>query len=121
MEWGFHYAGPRKAAVNPKCITCLAGIQKECPTHGVNAMESCSHCRAARGGPCHGHWGLEAALNHYSPEGPESKADYEFAKGIVLAEPPNADKPNIVVTMRGDGSMAGTGHRELSIRMDARY
>jgi len=119
MEWGFHYAGPREKTINPKCLTCLAGLQKECPTHATNFTESCAHCKVAKGGPCQAHWGLEAALGAYSPDDAESKVDYEFAKVLVLAEAPSA-RPNIVVTMRGDGSVAKDGHRELSIRIDAR-
>ena len=119
MEWGFHYAGPREKTINPKCLTCLAGLQKECPTHATNFTDSCAHCKVAKGGPCQGHWGLSAALDAYSPEDGPSKSDYEFAKNLVLAEP--ASKlPNIVVTMRGDGTVAENGHRELYVRIDAR-
>jgi len=119
MEWGFHYAGPREKTINPKCLTCLAGLQKECPTHATSFTDSCAHCKVAKGGPCQAHWGLEAALSAYSPEDGESKADYEFAKVLVLGEAPST-RPNIVVTMRGDGSVAKDHHRELSIRIDAR-
>lgn len=58
-------------------------------------------------------------MNGFVPEDAEAREDYEAAKAIVLAEPESA-KPNIVVTMRGNGSLARDGYRELSIRIDAR-
>jgi hypothetical protein len=119
MEWGFHYAGPRGSTLNPKCVTCLAGLQKECPTHATSFTESCAHCRTAQGAPCQSHWGLEKALAAYVPLDEASRRDFEFAKELVLAEPPST-RPNVVVVMRGDGSLAADGHRELCIRIDAR-
>lgn len=119
MEWGFTYSGPRLPGSDPRCTTCLAGMRKECPAHGSAFVSTCAHCRSAQGAPCQGHWGLEAAFDAYVARDEASKKDFEFARSIVNAEPAG-DKPNIVVTMRGDGILAADGHREIFIRIDAR-
>jgi len=121
MEWSFHYSGPREPEQNLRCVTCLAGAQKACPTHGETWNKECAHCMSAQGGPCQAHWGLEAALDAHAPHVPEAALeDYARAVKILLEEPPHPSRKNLSVTMRGNGPLAAAGNRELYIQILAR-
>lgn len=116
MEWAFHYSGPRDPAADPRCQTCRAALTKECPTHAKGFAEGCAHCDAAKGGPCRGHWGLEAALaDHANNVEEEARSDYEAASVLVLAEPAHPKALGVSVDMRGS-RIAGLREYAISVR-----
>jgi hypothetical protein len=86
QPWAFHYAGPLFDEPDFSCVTCLAGKQKKCPSHGTGYAQGCAHCLAAQGGACHAHWGLDAAWAHFLGEvcAPGSVPDAKTA--IALAQ-----------------------------------
>jgi hypothetical protein len=122
FEWSFFYAGPREPAPDlSRCFTCLAQVQKRCPTHDVHATSNCAHCKAAAGGACHGHWGLVAALDYREKQlesgGLVVRSDYALARALVLAEPPHPVRKNVQVSLRGSGNLALTGERTLVVEI----
>ncbi len=124
MEWSFHYSGPKEPEMNYKCVTCLAGKTKECPTHGTRFENACAHCKAAQGGPCHGHWGIAAALDgHPVPADARGAADWKAAKAFALAELGELapDKSRVLVKLRGDAleDPSGNVHREFHLEITA--
>lgn len=123
MHWSFYYAGPIEPTQDANCTTCLATLQKKCPAHGTSATESCAHCAAAKGAPCHAHWGVKRALEeHATLHGLDAAALEDFArvKAIALADLAHVGKgrPNCTVRLRGfrdDGERDLAGERELEI------
>jgi len=111
MEWGFNYSGPREPITDPRCTTCKAGQIQECPTHAKGFALGCAHCVAAQGGPCHGHWGLEAALKA-CPVSEDAKNDFETVRSLILSEPTIQDAKIVMIVARG--SRIGVV-RELSL------
>lgn len=126
FEWGFHYAGPLAPTSDRRCVTCNAKASGECPSHEKRFMLGCAHCVAAQGGECQAHWGLDAALAHFEAPATgalteEARADYEAAKSLLLLDAaPLADKPRIVVSMRGSGPAHLVAEREFYVRVDRR-
>lgn len=108
--WAFHYAGPRDAKVDHRCVTCLSKLQQQCPTHQQGNDKSCAHCKAVHGGECQAHWGLAAAFEYYraniidhQTDGDQAaKEDFDRACAIAVATLPHPKLPNISVTMRGE-------------------
>ena len=114
MDWAFNYHGPIEAVDDPFCVTCLSKRRAECPTHGKATVPSCAHCHAVAGGECHAHWGAKAALDNH-PVSEEAEADWGFAKAVALEEVGKAKRPHVRITMRGDGDLATSGHREIHV------
>lgn len=114
FEWAFHYAGPREAVPDSRCVSCRSAKAGECiAEHGKRAMPGCSHCRAGTEGLCHAHWGLDAALAYYETDIlPKSCAsDYAAVKTLL----PTLTKKNVVVDLRSS-LLGGHQPREVFVR-----
>jgi hypothetical protein len=125
-SWAFHYSGPLGPIPDFGCVTCLAAKQKKCPAHGQGFALQCAHCTAAQNGDCHGHWGLDRAVEHYAGQICPVGSVVDFRRALELARTeieqlaPGEQQVTIDLSGSGSGSLVREGSRSFVISIVVR-